>query len=115
MDLDTTDGIYAYVGQALAQAVSGPFRKAVLEADVGGGSVGLTGHVEREGGREDLDVHALDIQVSKAFRNLHRIMARGDGQDWNRADFELSASGEFSIKFRHDAALAAEFARAGKP
>lgn len=109
MDLDTADGIYDYVGQSLAQAVSGPFRKAVLEVDIGGDSVGLTGHVEREDGHAELDVHQLDIKVAKAFRNLHRIMARGDGQDWNRAEFELSASGEFSVRFHLDPALAADF------
>lgn len=116
MDLDTTDGIYAYVGQSLADAAPGAWRKAVLEADVGGGSVGLTGHVElNNGGREELDVHKLDLKVSKAVRNLHRIMAGGDGQDWNRADFVVEPSGEFSVKFHRDAALAADLARFEKP
>lgn len=112
MDLDTTDGIYAYIGQAVAEAVSGPWAKVRLAADVGGGSVGLSGEVERpDGKREGLDVHQLDFHVSKAVRNLHRITARDDGQDWNRADFEVASSGEFSLKFHRDDALAQDFAR----
>src|SRR5688572_15668097 len=112
MDLDTTHGIYAYIGEAMAGVIDGTWRNARLEADVAGGSVGLSGQVERHDGRlEGLDVHRLDFRVSKAVRNLHRIMAREDGKDWNRVDFELAESGEFSLRFGRDDALAQDLAR----
>jgi len=108
-DIETTDGIYACIGQAVSGVVRGPWKTVRLAADVHAGSVGLTGLVERPDGRlEGLNVHALGVEVSRAVRNLYRMTAGPYGEAWNRADFELAPGGALSPQFHHHRGLTRE-------
>lgn len=100
-DLDTPEGIYRHVGQALADSVAEPWSEIRLRIDMVEGSVGLTGDYTRASSGEvaDLDVRKLDYSVSKAVRNLHRLTGSSAHEPWSKAVFALKADGAFDLKY----------------
>lgn len=104
-DIDTPEGIYRHVGQALAGSVAEPWSEIRLHVDVIDGSVGLTGDYTRAAGEvADLDVRKLDYSVSKALRNLHRLTASSAHEPWSKAVFSLKSDGAFDLKYDYAAA-----------
>jgi len=101
-NIDTPEDIYAYVGQALADAVAEPWSEIRLEIDAEGDSIGLTGDYTRVGGVvADLDVRKLGYTVSKALLNLRRITVSSAHKPWSRAVFSLKADGDFNLKYAY--------------
>ena len=104
-DIDSPEGIYRHVGQALADSVAEPWSEIRLHVDVIDGSVGLTGdYTKTAGGVADLDVRKLDYTVSKALRNLHRLTASSAHEPWSKAVFSLKSDGAFDLKYDYAAA-----------
>lgn len=99
-DIDTPEGIYRHVGQALADSVAEPWSEIRLRIDMFDGSVGLTGdYTKASGDIADLDVRKLDYSVSKALRNLHRATASSAHEPWSKAVFSLKSDGAFDLKY----------------
>lgn len=104
-DIDSPEGIYRHVGQALADSVAEPWSEIRLHVDVIDGSVGLTGdYTKAAGDVADLDVRKLDHTVSKALRNLHRLTASSAHEPWSKAVFSLKSDGAFDLKYDYAAA-----------
>jgi hypothetical protein len=98
--LDSPAEIYNHVFDALLMLPEGDWLEIHLHADVDGESVGLTADYRTNtDSTENLDVRKLDHSVSKAIRNLQRIMAGTTGKAWSKAYFLLKRSGEYSVRF----------------
>jgi hypothetical protein len=94
-DLTEPGAIYADVATKLAAGVDGDWREIVLKISVLDNSVGLAGEYATQAGeKRDLDVRRLDYPVSKALRNLHRLMC-GGASAWSQAEFRLMPNGDF--------------------
>ncbi len=98
--LDSPAEIYDQIFDALLMCPEGDWLEIHLHADVDENSVGLTADYRTaDGAAENLDVSKLDHSVSKAIRNLRRIMTSNNGIGWNKAHFLLKRSGEYSVGF----------------
>lgn len=98
--LDSPAEIYEHVFDALLMEPQGDWLEIHLHADVDDNSVGLTAdYVTADGRSENLDVRKLDHSVSKAIRNLRRIMTGAGQTGWSKAHFLLKRSGEYAVRF----------------
>jgi hypothetical protein len=96
--LDSPADIYEHVFDALLMQPQDDWIEIHLHADVDENSVGLTADYSTADGRTlDLDVRKLDHSVSKAIRDLRRIMT--GASQWSKAHFLLKRSGEYAVRF----------------
>ncbi|MDQ0319895.1 hypothetical protein QO002_002033 [Pararhizobium capsulatum DSM 1112] len=92
--------IYDHVFDAVMMSIDGDWIEIHLQADVDDQSVGLKGDYRTaEGETLDLDVRKLDYSVSRAIRDLSRIMADTEKSGWTKAVFLLKRSGEYAVHF----------------
>lgn len=106
---DNVDEIYSFLGQAMYNVLPDSFIKAntytvVNEVDSGIFSF-LNEYVERESqktlgfrfSRDDI------TNVVIAYQSLYKIMQKNE-QDvpWNKARFEITSEGDFTIDFKYD-------------
>ncbi|MBU2072482.1 MAG: antitoxin YezG family protein [Gammaproteobacteria bacterium] len=107
---DTVDEIYNHIGQTMFNQLPEKWESAYLEVnlhqvDV---SISIGSKYMHEGEVFDFDLDVINgvyksSKCNNAFYALYKIMRKNE-QDvpWNKARFEITSEGDFTIDFKYD-------------
>jgi hypothetical protein len=106
--MDTNiDSLYLEIAERVSDAIDESWDTAVIDFKYFGGAGEYTGRYTSDdfSGEKDFKVGYKNY---KSLKRIHEITTEGGSNMWNKALFTLQRSGEFSIDFEWDQALADE-------
>ena len=103
----TIDELYLDIAQRIIDTIDDDWSKAIINFQYFNDAGKYTGRYFSSNSDEEKDFK-VGFKSYKDFKAIHAITTEDGSNQWNRAKFTLHPTGEFSIDFEWDQALADE-------